>query len=172
MEEKAKFVSSSIEQIDEPRPSEIVPQGFTIVEALIAVTIFSALIAIAVPRYAVYRDQQNVARAINDMKILDNRIKNYKMNNDIFPAALTDVPQGNLNDPWGKPYKYLKIEGASAAAKGNMRKDKNLVPINSDFDLYSMGADRLSVPPLTAGESKDDVVRANNGSFYGLGSKY
>lgn len=165
-------MNSSIEQSDEPRQTEIVAQGFTIVETLIAVTIFASLIAIAVPRYAVYRDQQNVARAINDMKILDNRIQNYKMNNDIFPPALTDVPQGNLNDPWGKPYQYLKIEGASAKAKGSMRKDKNLVPINSDFDLYSMGVDGKTTAPLTAKNSLDDVVRANNGSYYGLGSKY
>ncbi len=165
-------MNNSIEQSKESRQTEIVPKGFTVVEVLIAVTIVAALVAIAVPRYAVYRDQQNVKRAIADLKVLDNRIQNYKMNNDIFPPALTDVPQGSLNDPWGKPYQYLKIEGASAKAKGSMRKDKNLVPINSDFDLYSMGADRLSVPPLTAPESKDDVVRANNGSYYGLGSKY
>ncbi|MDH3446405.1 MAG: type II secretion system GspH family protein [Deltaproteobacteria bacterium] len=166
------MTNNTIEKNEGPRKTEIVVPGFTLVELLVAVTVVGALIAIAVPRYAIYKDQQNVNRAIADMRVLDNRIHNYKMNNDIFPAAITDVPQGNLNDPWGKPYMYLKIEGASAAAKANMRKDKNLVPINSDFDLYSKGANGLSVPPLTAGDSKDDVVRANNGSYYGLGSKY
>lgn len=57
-------------------------------------------------------------------------------------------------------------------AQNNARKDHNLHPINSDFDLYSSGADGQSSKPLTAGASKDDIIRANNGSFYGYGKDY
>jgi general secretion pathway protein G len=46
------------------------------------------------------------------------------------------------------------------------------VPINSDFDLYSMGEDGKSSPPLTAKSSRDDIVRANNGAYYGYGRDY
>jgi len=46
------------------------------------------------------------------------------------------------------------------------------VPINSDFDLWSMGPDGKSVPPLTAKASRDDIVRANDGTFYGWASDY
>jgi general secretion pathway protein G len=53
-----------------------------------------------------------------------------------------------------------------------MRKDKNLVPINTQYDLYSMGADGQSVPPLTAKASRDDVVMANDGTYIGLASNY
>ena len=56
--------------------------------------------------------------------------------------------------------------------KGNQRKDHNLVPINSDFDLYSMGKDGASAPPLTAASSQDDIIRANNGEYYGYGKDY
>jgi general secretion pathway protein G len=55
---------------------------------------------------------------------------------------------------------------------GQVRKDKNLVPINADFDLYSMGKDGASVPPLTAQASRDDIVRGSNGRFVGLGSDF
>jgi len=55
---------------------------------------------------------------------------------------------------------------------GRARKDRFLVPINSDFDLYSMGRDGESVPPLAAPKSRDDVVRAANGAFVGLASKF
>jgi general secretion pathway protein G len=55
---------------------------------------------------------------------------------------------------------------------GKVRKDRNLHPLNRDFDLYSMGKDRKSVSPLTGGPSRDDVVRASNGSFVGLGKDY
>jgi general secretion pathway protein G len=46
------------------------------------------------------------------------------------------------------------------------------VPINSDFDLYSVGRDGQSAPALTAKVSQDDIVRANNGGFVGLASDY
>ena len=76
-------------------------------------------------------------------------------------------------DPWGRPYIYLKIQGNDA--KGNNfrpRKDHSLHPINSDFDLFSVGKDGLSNASLTAKISQDDIVRANNGGFVGLVSNY
>jgi general secretion pathway protein G len=57
-------------------------------------------------------------------------------------------------------------------ARGHARKDHSLVPINTDFDLYSMGPDGRSAPPLTAQHSRDDIVRANNGTFIGIASEY
>ena len=55
---------------------------------------------------------------------------------------------------------------------GMVRKDKNLVPINSDFDLYSMGPDGESVSPLTANSSRDDIVRGRNGDYIGNAAEY
>jgi general secretion pathway protein G len=46
------------------------------------------------------------------------------------------------------------------------------VPINSDYDLYSVGKDGVSSGPLTAGPSRDDVIRANDGGFFGLARDY
>ena len=56
--------------------------------------------------------------------------------------------------------------------KGKLRKDKNLVPINSDYDFYSMGSDGKSFPPLTANDSRDDIVRGRNGAYFGPASEY
>jgi general secretion pathway protein G len=56
--------------------------------------------------------------------------------------------------------------------QGLMRRDRNLVPLNTRFDLYSKGKDGESHPPITAQESWDDVLRANDGSFVGLASNY
>jgi general secretion pathway protein G len=55
---------------------------------------------------------------------------------------------------------------------GQARKDRNLVPINSDYDLYSVGPDGRSVPPLTAHHSQDDIVRARNGAYIGPASEF
>jgi general secretion pathway protein G len=46
------------------------------------------------------------------------------------------------------------------------------VPVNSTFDLYSLGPDGKSSPPFTAAPSQDDIVRANDGGFIGLASDY
>ena len=62
--------------------------------------------------------------------------------------------------------------GPPCGSIGGARKDRFLVPINSDFDLYSMGKDGQSVGPLTAQKSHDDVIRANDGGFYGLASNF
>jgi general secretion pathway protein G len=56
--------------------------------------------------------------------------------------------------------------------QGLMRRDRNLVPLNTRFDLYSKGKDGESYPPITAQRSWDDVLRANDGSFVGLASNY
>ena len=53
-----------------------------------------------------------------------------------------------MRDPWGNPYGYLNLGDKNA--NGHARKDHSLVPINTDFDLYSMGPDGRSSPPLTA----------------------
>jgi general secretion pathway protein G len=53
-----------------------------------------------------------------------------------------------------------------------VRKDRNLVPINTDFDLYSVGPDGDSQAPLTAAASRDDIVRANDGRFIGKAEDY
>ncbi len=55
---------------------------------------------------------------------------------------------------------------------GEARKDGNLVPINTNFDLYSMGKDGKSKPPLRAKDSLDDIIYANDGDYIGLASDY
>ena len=73
-------------------------------------------------------------------------------------------------DPWGNAYVYLSFEGLRGL--GRMRKDKNLVPVNSDFDLYSMGPDGRTALPFTAAASRDDIVRANDGGYVGKAENY
>lgn len=136
-----------------------------------AAVVIAVLLAIAMPQFTSYQENQKVNIAVNDLRMLDNRLQSFKLSSERYPDSLTELPQPAPLDPWGRPYQYSKIED-NTEAKGHERKDKNLVPINSDFDLYSMGADGKTSPPLTAKNSRDDVVRANNGTYYGLGSKY
>ena len=45
-------------------------------------------------------------------------------------------------------------------------------PYRRQYDLYSVGPDGESVPPLTAKHSRDDIVMANDGGFIGVASDY
>jgi general secretion pathway protein G len=146
--------------------------GFTLVELLIAVAILAVLAAIAVPTYRSYYDRAKVAQAKSDVRGLENIINRYFSDNRQYPDSLADIGKAGMLDPWNHAYQYLKLFPYDKKNAGKARKDHNLHPINSDFDLYSMGKDGKTATPLTAGPSRDDIVRANNGRFLGLGSDY
>jgi general secretion pathway protein G len=147
------------------------PGGFSIAELMLALAIIAIISTIALPAYQGHVETSKMGRVIQEMKQIELIVENYKLDTGAYPDSLADVGV-NLLDPWGNPYQYLPIEGAGNKAKGHQRKDHNLVPINSDFDLYSMGEDGASAPPLTAALSRDDIVRANNGAYYGYGRYY
>jgi general secretion pathway protein G len=136
----------------------------------------------AIPSYQSALDEARNTRAIGEIKTIEKEILFFEATQRRLPSTLAEVGKGDAKDPWGNAYEYLNFEEALKASKGGgkggpktppgARKDKNLHPINSSFDLYSMGKDGKSVAPLTAGPSQDDIVRANDGGFVGLGSDY
>jgi general secretion pathway protein G len=145
-------------------------RGFTVIEILLAVAIIAVAAAVALPAYANYRERVRITQAVIDIKGLEAQIKSYGLENRALPGSLADIGRGGMLDPWGNPYQYTNLE--TAKGNGKARKNKNLVPINSDFDLYSAGKDGASVGPLTAKASRDDIVRASDGRFVGLASDY
>jgi general secretion pathway protein G len=146
--------------------------GYTLAELMLAVAILAILASIAVPSYQSYRDRINVQRAESDITVLSAAVDLYNRDNGEYPVSLAQTGNGNIVDPWGNPYQYLRLSPLDPGTSGQRRKDRNLVPINSDYDLYSMGKDGASQPPLTTSASRDDVVRANDGRFIGLASDY
>ena len=148
--------------------------GFTLVELLITIAILAVLAAIGVPSYSRYVDRARVAQATGDIRRLEVLIAQFQSDNQRLPASLAEIGKAAMLDPWRNPYQYLDLSSLSVDKKlmGQVRKDKNLVPINSDYDLYSMGKDGQSQPPMTAANSRDDVVRASNGRYVGLASDY
>lgn len=146
-------------------------RGFTIIELLIVIAMIGTLSAIGIPTYATALNRARVTRAIADIHTFDREIQVYQLFNSGPPDTLATIGRANWRDPYGNPYEYLNIINGGPGL-GNVRKDQSLVPLNADYDLYSKGKDGKSQPALTAKTSHDDIVRANNGGFVDLASKY
>lgn len=159
-------------------------RGLTLVELLVAVAMLGTLAAIGIGAYRDALDKARIARAIADIRTLEREITLYQANKGDLPDTIADVGRENFRDPWGNPYEYLKfstflepisvVESVIDAplTELTMRLDQFLVPLNSTYDLYSKGKDGKSKALLTAEESWDDIVRANDGGFIGLASEY
>jgi general secretion pathway protein G len=140
---------------------------------MIVIAIVGIVTSIGVPNYIKYREKARIAVAITEIKFIEKEIATYRVENGELPEDLKEIGMDRVLDPWGRPYIYLKIQGNDAKDKNfRPRKDLSLHPINSDFDLFSVGKDGRSNAPLTAKISQDDIVRANNGGFVGLVSNY
>jgi general secretion pathway protein G len=142
--------------------------GFTLVELAIVVAIIGILAALGMTSYVYVIDRARVVQAMGDIRVISMAVDDYWMFHQQYPANLAAVHKDDRLDPWGRPYEYLRISGA----KGKYRKDKNLHPINTDYDLYSVGSDGKTNLALTAKVSRDDVIRANDGGFLGLAETY
>jgi len=145
-------------------------RGFTLVELLITIAIILTICAIAVPNLLAALEQARMAKAVSDIRAIGDEVEEYELVNNRYPTTLADINRDKFPDPWGNPYRYLNFAGTKG--KGAMRKDRFLVPINTFFDLYSMGKDGQSVPPLTAKVSRDDVIWANDGDYVGKASQF
>lgn len=153
-----------------PHSSGEARTGFTLIELIAVITMMGLLLGIAVPRMEDVLKTVRVTRAIADISAIQLDILAYAATNDSLPSSLAAVGRAGVLDPWGNPYQYLKYDGSKNPA--GARKDRALHPLNSDFDLYSMGADGASVAPITAKASQDDIIRANDGGYIGLARLY
>jgi general secretion pathway protein G len=122
----------------------------------------------AIPAFHGYVERSRVARAVSDIGTISLQLYRWQQDTSALPASLADAGLAD-DDPWGRPYIYVR---ATDASRSQRRKDGALAPLNSDFDLYSLGADGESALALPAEPSRDDVVRADDGRYIGLAVNY
>ncbi|MFT5481519.1 MAG: general secretion pathway protein G [Halieaceae bacterium] len=123
---------------------------------MVVLVIMGLLISIVAPNVLNRADEARVQKAYADFKSIETALQIYKLDNFNYPSteqglqalvsrsSIDPEPRnfrkgGYLNslpiDPWGQPYLYL-VPGE-----------------NSDFDLYTLGADAV-----TGGEEQNEDI--------------
>jgi general secretion pathway protein G len=144
--------------------------GLTLLELMLVVGLVAIVTAIAVPSYSQYAERARVSQAARDLGDLQMRIERFRTRQLRLPADLAQIGADDLRDPWGRAYVFYDYgEGLSPDPS---RRDRNLRPLNTDYDLYSIGKDGASHKLLSRSESDDDVIRALDGSYLGRGKDF
>ena len=144
-------------------------RGFSLVELIVVCVILGILATLVIPTYTKYLDQAKNVSAINDIREIDREIQSYYMSNNAFPPDLAAINRDTYKDPWGQPYIYKLNPTAAEALIGTFGWELNP---DRDYDLYSKGSNRDSIESYVALTCDDDIVRANNGSVFGLRSNF
>ncbi len=144
--------------------------GFSLLEMMIVTALIATLSAIVVPSLIDARERGRVTEASMVITAISLDLQRYRDLNGRYPTSLAEAGLDGQIDPWGGAYRYLVIEGRNGV--GGLRKDRFLVPLNSDYDLYSMGPDGQTLAPLNTPVSADDIIRANNGIYVGPASEF
>lgn len=135
---------------------------------LVAVAI-ALLATMAMSSYEKFMDRARNTQAASDVREIDAVITRFYTQNSRYPVDLTEIVVSK-KDPWKNDYVYLDFTPLNGHSR--KRKDGNLQPINSDYDLYSKGKDGATWKPIGTPPGADDIVRGRNGRYIGLGKDY
>jgi general secretion pathway protein G len=145
-------------------------RGFSLVEVVFVLAILGIVVAIAIPGFERYMERSRIVEATTAITEMQKTIRDQERTAGKLPDALGDVGFGTRTDPWGRQYEYFNLR--TSKGNGKARKDKSLKPLNSDFDLYSVGPDGDSAASVSSKVSRDDVLRARDGRFVGTATEF
>ena len=117
------------------------------------------------------KDSAANKQAIAQILQLQTRLDEFAMTRNRPANSLGEVGAAGMLDPWGVPYTYQPFL-TQEDVWNRARRDRFLVPVNSMYDLYSFGKDGVTHRDLNKPDSLDDIVRANDGAFVGLGLNF
>jgi general secretion pathway protein G len=143
-------------------------RGFSIIEMMAAITFVGVLASFAIPAFVGYAERARVNAAVGEIGRVSVELHRWRLNNGngTFPDTLADAGITMADDPWGNAYVYEDV-----ATAGTVRTHGGAA-VNTEFDLYSRGADGSSATSLTAASSLDDIVLARDGAYVGKAELY
>ena len=157
--------------------------GFTLIELFIAIVLASILAVYAIPMFGNAGPncddpdarqgplmRARIAQITGDIGKIHMAVSRFELSHNRYPESLAEVGLDNLQDTWGNPYQYLVVFGRKGL--GPVRKDHNLKPVNTGYDIYSMGSNGVTASPFTSNVGKDDIVMADDGDYFGLACLY
>ncbi len=138
--------------------------GFTLVELVVVVGIVGVLATMAIPMLNQYVTQTRNKRSIADIRSIDKAITAYMIEKNAPPANLNEVNMGGQTDPWGRLYIYRNHVQGDAPLEGSSGDKLNE---HSNYDLCSGGIDGVCSDNFVVPDSKDDIVRYEDGTMVG-----
>ncbi len=157
--------------------------GFSLLELLVIAVIAAILITVAIPMFGKSEIdcssadarpgpmmRARIGQAIGDIGNIHLAIGRFELSNNRYPVSLAEIGLDDKLDPWGNPYQYLYVYDLIDV--GPVRKDHNLKPVNTWYDLYSTGPDGATSTPFTSTAGGDDIVIAFDGEFVGVACQF
>jgi general secretion pathway protein G len=145
-------------------------EGFTLIEFAIVVLIAALVIGTITPVYLKIIEKKRIDYTIDEINQFQRDINRFERKFNRYPSDLSEIYPGTPIDPWGTPYHYLNIRNAQGMV--NTRTNNDIAPINGDYDLFSAGPDKVTLSPVSASESRDDIIRGRNGNFIGIATEF
>lgn len=160
-------------------------KGLTLLELLIAMVIVAILAVFAQYMFGgnklncdnpngrpSYTMRAKIANITGEIGAINIQAQRFELNHGRYPASLEELGMTGdaATDPWGNPYVFTDLTTLNGVGKA--RKDHNLHPVNTYFDIYSMGPDGVTATPFTSTLGKDDIVMANDGNYFGPACHY
>lgn len=142
-------------------------RGMALVEIVMSVMLVTLVLTLMVPAALRLVDKAKQDSVTGQLREIQEKVDEFHKTHSRYPISLSEIYESVPVDPWNNPYQYLSLAEGLQKTRGQARKYKGMKMINSDYDLYSMGPDGKSAPPLTAEPARDDIIRANNGRYIG-----
>lgn len=160
-------------------------KGFSLFELLAALVVVSILTVIAIPMFGgnglncdnpdgrpSYTMRAKIAHITGEIGAINIQAQRFELNHGRYPSSIDELglDEDARTDPWGNPYVFTDLTTINGVGKA--RKDHNLHPVNTYFDVYSLGPDGVTATPFTSNLGKDDIVMANDGNYFGPACHY
>lgn len=150
-------------------------KGMTLIELMLVIAVLGVIVTIAIPSYRSYIDKTDNALAVARITTIRSVIERYYLENQCYPSSLQEIagslPDNGL-DPWGNKYLYVNIADAGPSIMSRVRRDRRLNPINTQYDLYSLGKDGVTKAQVSNKDSLDDIILARDGKFIGVAADF